>query len=143
MDSKGQMSAYFIFATLLVIIIMGSLVTIISDRMETVTTTEELGNARMIAENVAEAVNKVYAGGNGHSLTITLPADINDQDYTVNVNSNGVFIEINGNTGKAYIAAKRITVDTPDGQMHNGQNYKITNVKNPSTEEYWIEITPA
>lgn len=140
MDSRGQLSADLIFATLLIIIIMGSLVTIIADRMETVTTTEELGNARMIAENVAEAVNKVYAGGNGHSLTITLPADINGQDYTVDVNANGVFVTINGKTGKAYTAAKRITLASP---MVNGQNYTITNVKNKNTEEYWIVITSA
>ena len=143
MDSQGQLSADLIFATLLIIIIMGSLVTIIADRMETVTTTEELGNARMIAENVAEAVNKVYAGGNGHSLIITLPADINGQNYNVTVSQNGVLININGKTGKAYTAAKRITVNTGDGLMHNGQSYNLTNVKKMDTEEYEIVITSA
>lgn len=147
MDSKGQMSADLIFATLLIIIIMGSLVTIIADRMETVETTEELGNARMIAENVAEAVNKVYAGGNGHSVTITLPEDINDKNYSVTVNKDGVFVTIDGMKGKAYSAAKKVSnsfsLSNTNVVMQNNQSYTITNVKDPSTEEYWIVITSA
>lgn len=146
MDTRGQLSADLIFATLLIIIIMGSLVTIIADRMETVETTEELGNARMVAENVAEAVNKVYAGGNGHSVTITLPEDINGKNYSVTVNKDGVFVTIDGKKGKAYIAAKKVSnsLGGSDGVvMQNGQNYTITNVKDPSTEEYWIVITSA
>lgn len=134
------MTAELIFATLLILVIAGSILTVINDRMDTVQITEEMGKARMQAENVAEAVNKVYAGGEGHSVTISLPQNISDQDYTISIGSDGVKIQIDGMTGKAYAAPKKVLVDTSDNLMHSNQNYTITNVKE-SDGYHWIVIT--
>ena len=58
----------------------------------------------------------------------------------------GVFVTINGKTGKAYTAAKRVCnspFNAANVVMQNNQSYTITNVKHPTSEEYWIVITSA
>jgi hypothetical protein len=145
MDSRGIVTVDLIFATLLIIIVAGSIITIASDRMDTASQTEELGKARITSENVAEAVNKVYSGGTGHSVTIKLP-DITDKNYYITVNSSGVYVTLDGMIGKAYIAPKKISgsnlLQETQITMHNGASYTIKNV-NGSNGYNWIVITPA
>lgn len=144
MDSRGVMTVDLIFATLLIIILAGSIITVISDRMDTASQTEELGKARMIAENVAEAINKVYSGGTGHLQTISLSNNITNKNYYINVNSSGVYVTIDGMTGKAYTAPQKISasylLDETQITMHNGANYTIKSV-NSSDGYNWIVIT--
>jgi uncharacterized membrane protein YraQ (UPF0718 family) len=144
MDDRGILSADFIFATLLIVIVIGSLVTIIADRMNTASQTEELGKSRMTAESVAEAINKVYSGGTGHSATINLPSNIADKNYDIKVNSTGVYILIDGMIGKAYIVPKGISnsysLSNSNVIMQNGHNYYIKNV-NDSSRHNWVVIT--
>jgi len=146
MDSRGIVTVDLIFATLLIIIVAGSIITIASGRMDTASQTEELGKARITSENIAEAVNKVYSGGTGHSATINLPDTINDKNYYITVNSSGVYVKVDGMIGKAYIAPKKISgsnsLQETQITMHNGANYTIKNV-NGSDGYSWIMITPA
>ena len=144
MDNQGVMTVDLIFATLLIIIIAGSIVTVISDRMNDVSQAEELTKARMTADNLAEAVNKVYSGGTGHSVTVKLPENITDKKYYVKVNSSGVYVIIEGMIGKAYVVPKKISnsyslQETPV-LMQGGATYEITNV-NGSSGYNWIVIT--
>ena len=144
MDNQGIMTVDLIFATLLIIIIAGSIITVISDRMNGVSQAEELTKARMTADNIAEAVNKVYSGGTGHSVNVNLPENITDKKYYVNVNSSGVYVIIDGMIGKAYVVPKKISnsyslQETPV-LMHGGATYEITNV-NGSNGYNWIVIT--
>ena len=146
MDSRGVMTVDLIFATLLIIILAGSIITVISDRMDTASQTEELGKARMMAESVAEAINQVYSSGTGHSQLISLPSNITNKNYYINVNSSGVYVTIDGMTGKAYIAPQKISTSYSLHEthiiMHNGASYIITNV-NGSDGYNWIVITPS
>lgn len=144
MDSRGVMTVDLIFATFLIIVVAGSIITIASDRIDTVSETGKVGNARMTAENIAGAINKVYSGGNGHSMTISLPADITGKKYYINVNSSGVYVNVDGMIGKAHITPKRISgsnlLHETQIIMHNGANYTIKNV-NGSDGCSWILIT--
>lgn len=143
MDSRGIVAVDLIFATLLIIILAGSIITVISDRMDTVSQTEELGKARMTAENVAEAINKVYSGGTGHSASISLPDNIKDKKYYIKIDSSGVYVTVDGMIGKANIAPTKFSSSYPlhEAQiiMHNGANYTIENL-NDSDGYNWILI---
>ena len=144
MDNQGIMTVDLIFATLLIIIVAGSIITVVSDRMDTASQTEELTKARMTADNVAEAINKVYSGGTGHSMTVNLPDNITDKNYYINVNSSGVYVTIGGMIGKAYITPKKFSdsyfLREAPITMYNGENYTIKNV-NGSDGHNWIVIT--
>ena len=144
MDNHGIMTVDLIFATLLITIIAGSIITVVSDRMDTVSQTEELAKARMTADNVAEAINKVYSGGTGHWVNISLPTNITDESYYINVNSSGVYVTIDGMIGKSYITPKKFSdsylLDESQITMHNGATYTIKNV-NGSDGHNWIVIT--
>lgn len=144
MDDHGIMTVDLIFATLLVIVIAGSLITVVSDRMDAASQIEKVSKARMTADNVAEAINKVYSGGTGHSTTISLPSNITDKEYYINVNSSGIYVTVDGMIGKSYITPKKISnsyqLDESQINMHCGSTYTIQNV-NGSDGYNWIVIT--
>jgi len=146
MDNQGIMTVDLIFATLLIVILIGSIITIISERMDASSQIEELGKARITAENVAEVINNVYSGGSGHSATINLPDNIAGKDYYLNVNSSGVYITVDGMIGKACIAPKKFSASNSLREtqiiIHNGKGYTIKNV-NGSDGYEWIVITPS
>lgn len=144
MENRGVMTVDLIFATLLIIVIAGSIITVVSDRTNSVSQTEELSKARMTADNVAEAINKVYSGGTGHSANISLPENITNKEYCVNVNSSGVYVKIGGMIGQAHIIPKKVSnsylLDESEINMQCGSTYSIKNV-NGSDGYNWIVIT--
>lgn len=144
MDSRGIITIDLIFASLIILIIISGILSVVSLRMDTVSSTDELGNGRMIAENVAEAINKVYNGGNGHSVTINLPASISNKNYDIKVNSSGIFLLIGGMVGKSSINPKKISYSDKLIEntvlMHCNHNYIIKNVKD-SDGNSWIVIS--
>lgn len=144
MDSRGIITSDLIFASILILVVIGSIASIITERTDAVSKTEETGKARMVAENVAEVINKVYSGGNGHSANICLPANITDKNYEIKVNSSGVFVLIDGMIGKAYIAPKKFSNNELFKEtnicMHNNENYLIKNVADANGNN-WIVIT--
>ena len=143
MDNRGVITIDLIFATLLIFIIAGSIITVISDRMDTASQTGELSKARMAADSVAEAINKAYSDGTGHSVTISLPDNITDKSYFINVNSSGVYVTIDGMVGKSYVTPKKFsdsyTLDESQIKMYNGTTHTIKNV-NGSDGYNWIVI---
>ena len=144
MDNRGVMAVDLIFATLLIIIVAGSIITVVSDRIDTASQAEELSKARMTANNIAEAINKVYSSGTGHSVNISLPNNITDKEYYINVNSSGAYVTIGGMIGKAYITPKKISnsyqLHESKITMHSSSRYLIRNV-NGSDGYNWIVIT--
>ena len=144
MDNQGVMAIELLFAMLLIIIVAGSIITIASERADTASQTEELSKARMTADNVAEAINKVYSSGTGHSINISLPDNITDKEYYIDVNSSGVYVKIEGMIGKTYITPKKISksyhLDESKITMYSGSTYTIRNV-NGSDGYNWIVIT--
>ncbi|MBI5680911.1 MAG: hypothetical protein HZC47_08465 [Methanobacterium sp.] len=144
MDSRGIITSDLIFASILILMVIGSILTIITERLDAVSKTEETGKARMIAENVAEIINNVYSGGNGHSANISLPANITDKNYEIKINSSGVFVLIDGMIGKAYVAPNKFSSSDLFKEtsicMHNNRKYLIKNVADEDGNN-WIIIT--
>lgn len=144
MDSYGAVTVDLIFATLIILIVAVGVIAIASERTDAAEEAE-FGTARMLAENVAEAINKVYAGGSGHMTNITLPCSIgNRTNYNITVNSSGVYIRIDGKIGKAYIAPKGISKNpiiptNINVTMLPGNTYTIRNVYYDHSN--WIVIT--
>ena len=97
------------------------------------------------AENVAEAINKVYSGGTGHEITVSLPQNINGKDYNIIVNSTGVYISIDGMMGKAYTVPKGISnsysLTNSKVIMQNNKQYVLKNI-NDSSGSNWVVIIP-
>ena len=144
MDRRGIISVELIFASIIILIIIAGIISVISERMDAVASTDELGKARMTAESVAEAINKVYSGGNGQSITFYMPANISDESYYIKVNSSGVFIIIDGTIGKSYINPRKISYSDRliEGNVYMNRNrcYLIKNV-NDSAGNSWIVIS--
>lgn len=143
MDSRGIIASDLIFASILILMVIGSILTIVTERVDAVSKTEETGKARIIAENIAEAINKVYSGGNGHSANISLPANITDKNYEIKVNSSGVFVLIDGMIGKAHVAPKKFSnndlFEEKNIYMHNNRKYSLKNVVDAHGNS-WIVI---
>lgn len=108
-DYKGIISTDFILSSLIISIIVCSVISVIEERMNTVSSTEELSTGRITLEYVGEAINKVYSGGNGHSTVISLQPKINNKSYKIKVNSTGIFMIIGGMIGRSYINPKKIS----------------------------------
>lgn len=126
---RGSMSVDLTFATLVMLLMLTSLTGLIDDRMHGADDAKELGNARMIIENVAETVDSVYAGGSGHSAVITLPPSVNGKNYMVTLKSSGAFIDVGGLRGKACMVPKAIAGANSEFEMHPQRTYNISNVK--------------
>ncbi len=97
----------------------------------------------MLAENIAETVNKVYTGGNGHSITFNMPENINRKNYEATVNSTGAYVKIDGMIGKSFTAPHKISssseLKNEKVTLLKGQNYTIKNVED-SDGYNWIVI---
>ncbi|MBV1766921.1 MAG: hypothetical protein KUA29_01220, partial [Methanobacterium sp.] len=88
-DNQGVATVDLLFATLIAMIIIGSLISIIGGETDR-SSTAELGRARMVGERVATTINTVYTNGRGYSANITIPSDM---DITVDVTTNG-FVQV-------------------------------------------------
>jgi hypothetical protein len=73
-----------------VIIVIGGMTTFVSSEMDK-TQTGNLGQARILGEKIATAINTVYNNGNGYSVNLTIP-----------MNSN-ITASVNNTTGKVDI----------------------------------------
>lgn len=145
MDRRGIITTDLIFASIIILVIVSSIISLASERIDAASSTDELGNARMTAESVAEAINKAYSGGNGHRVTLSLPANISDRSYVIRVNSSGVFVLIDGKTGKSFINPKKISrrrdrLRQSTVSMRGNRSYIIENVKGPDRNS-WIVIS--
>lgn len=147
MDHQGTLSIDLLFTTFMVLIIIGYTSTLISDRFDTVDSSQELVEARSLAENIAGAINQAYAGGDGHTIKITMPAQINKNNYyIVIVNPSGVVVDLKGRKGLAYIIPEKISatetvLESSEVTLIPGKNYVIMN-KKEGKEDNWIVILP-
>ena len=121
-DNKGQASAELIFVTLIVLIIIGGIVTMINGEMDK-TQTGNIGNARMMGEKIAEAVNTVYINGNGYSIYIDTPQE-EDLKLTADINSTGYVTVFSGGEN---ISIKLVSRNVNNITMVNNQRYQIKN----------------
>lgn len=96
MDQQGYLSLEFIFTLLVMTVLVGTMVTLTSERMDRAMENEKLSEARFLVEYVASAINKVNSAGNGHEIRITMPPKVGNSSYLLWLNSSGVYIEFEG-----------------------------------------------
>ncbi|MBI4812850.1 MAG: hypothetical protein HY802_00210, partial [Methanobacterium sp.] len=89
MDQKGIATADLLFATLIAIVIMGSMVSTINNEMNK-SQSGDLGTIRVVGEKVAQTVNTVYTNGNGYNMNLTLTNVTNVSNYTIGVDNSEV-----------------------------------------------------
>lgn len=148
MDIKGTLSIDLLLATFMLLIVIGSTCELIMDRLDMVDESQELVEARTLAENVAGAIDQVYAAGDGHMIKIKMPASISkNSNYHVEVDSSGVLVDLRGRKGLAYIIPERISKDINQLQsstitLNPDEEYKIIN-KMDGNGNNWIVIYTA
>ncbi|MCE7698370.1 MAG: hypothetical protein K8E24_005880 [Methanobacterium paludis] len=123
LDNKGFASAELILVTLIVIIMIGGIVTMINGEMDK-TQTGSVGEARMMGEKIAEAVNTVYINGNGYSIYLDTSQE-NDLVFTADLNSTGYVTVFYGGQ---QIHIKMVPKNITDFTMVNNKRYQIKNV---------------
>ena len=145
MDEQGTVSVDLLFAAFIFLIILGYTSTLILDRFNTVDRSQELVEARSLAENIAGAINQAYAGGNGHVIKIRTPDRINNDDkYHVEVNSSGVLVVLEDRRGLAYIIPQKFSKTYDNLQsstiiLSPAKEYVIIN-KREGKGDNWIVI---
>lgn len=145
MDRKGSLSVDLLFATFILLIIIGYTSTLISDRYNMVNDSRELVEARSLAESIAGAIDQVYAGGEGHTIKIKTPARINNYSYNVVVDSSGVLVKVGNRRGLAYLVPKKFSSDPTSLKSSTitllpGKEYFVMN-KREGNGENWIVIS--
>jgi hypothetical protein len=134
-DNKGQVSAEFIFITLIVIIVIGGFVSLIGSNQDK-TLTGNIGGATVLGEKIAETVNTVYINGNGYSIDLdlrTLNQTLSSSNTTfifnaTITNTTGVGV-VTVNTGGSTANVNLIPTKFSGNQTFtNNKVYHITNV---------------
>ncbi|MCE5214540.1 MAG: hypothetical protein LLF83_07475 [Methanobacterium sp.] len=139
------MSVDFIFATFMVLIMVGVMSNLVSDRFNMVDESKELIDSRSLAESIAGSINQVYAGGNGHYIKISTPPEIGkNSNYCIMVNSSGVLVRLEGRRGMAYMIPELISNSPTSLKSSNiilfpARDYIILN-KQDGNGENWIVI---
>lgn len=128
MDEHGFATAELIFVTLIVLLILMGMMSLVSNEMDK-TQVGNIGQARMLGENVAEAINTVYANGPGYSIRLNIPNNLNVKISINNsTDSAVVYILNNQNTTVNQMTIKLIPSNLQDKTLYSGSNYTIKNV---------------
>lgn len=127
MDQRGQLSVDLLFATLIILIIIASITSLVSSGILTANNAG-LSQAKVIADDVANAINTNLNDGDGHYTQLSLP-NIN-QAYTVTINGNMVVVSYNGLNATSKIMTNNVvTAGTSNSPvLQNGSTYNISNV---------------
>jgi len=140
MDHNGWVTIEFMLVTAIILLTIPSIISIIEVRMDAVESTHELVDGRILAETIAESVEAVYYGGEGHYIMIEMPPDINHKTYIIIINSNGVFLKLNHMMGVAFITHLKIANNSSKEYisifMHPNKTYRISNVKDEHGYNY-------
>jgi hypothetical protein len=131
MDEKGWVTLDFLATLIIVFLTIQSIVAIVSERIETVNSIEDSGEAKILVENIAETLETVYTNGEGYYTIYKMPPTISGELYTIDVNSREVLIKFNGKTGCAHLTSMKISnsiyYDSQSVQMNGNQAYNISN----------------
>jgi len=137
-NEDGWVSIDIIMAFLIILLITPSIIVIIEERINTTNHTQEITEAKILTENIAERIEKVYCGGNGCSILYKTPLKIGDKSYRIHVNSSGVFIKFSEKMGSAYICPIKVSNDPRFGfyvLMEANKTYNISHIKNEFNQD--------
>ncbi len=137
-NEHGWASIDFIAAFLIILVTIPGIIAIIEERVDTANRVQEIAEAKVLSENIAERIEMVYSGGNGCSITYKMPLKIANKPYKVHVNSSGVFIKFNGKMGSAFISPVKISNNPRydyNALMEANKTYNISNIKNEFNQD--------
>ncbi|MCE5214742.1 MAG: hypothetical protein LLF83_08505 [Methanobacterium sp.] len=121
LDERGQGSVEFIFVTLIVFMIIGGLVSIVSNETNQAQT-GDVAQTRMTAEKMAEIINTVYINGVGYTISLTVP---NDMIVYVNNPTIG-YLTVYSITANKNITVKLIPKNVQTTTLNTGNIYNVT-----------------
>jgi hypothetical protein len=137
-NEHGWASIDFIVAFLIILVTIPSVIAIIEERVDTANRVQEITEAKVLSENIAERIDMVYSGGNGCSITYKMPSTVANKSYKVHVNSSGVFIKFNNKMGSAFISPLKISNNPRYDYnvcMEADKTYNISNIKNEFNQD--------
>lgn len=140
-DQKATLNIDFVISMFLLLVIMGSVLSIAVERFEVVQKADEAVQTRSISEKVALTIEEVYSGGEGHEIKIEMPPDIKGSYYEVKVNQSGVLVQVGGYSGYSYSFFKKIfnyEMNQPEVTMQPNRNYTLRNVKEAKSNKVII-----
>lgn len=145
MDNQGILSIDLLLTTFVLLLIITSTCELIYERFDMLEESQELVEARSLAEKVAGPIDQVYAAGDGHSIKIKMPAQIGkDSNYKVIVDSSGVLVDLEGRLGLAYIIPEKFSASSDKLEsstitLYPNKDYVIINKKKKNGDN-WIVI---
>lgn len=137
-NEHGWASIDLIAAFLIILVTIPSIIAIIEERVDTAYRVQEITEAKLLSENIAERIEMVYSGGNGCSITYKMPSTIVNNPYKVHVNSSGVFIKFDNKMGSAFISPVKISNNPRYDYnviMEANRTYNISNIKNEFNQD--------
>jgi C4-type Zn-finger protein len=135
MDNNGWLSTDFMIASVIIILTIPGIISIIEDRINTVNSFQEMIEAKILAENIAETIDMVYSGGSGCSIIFRMPPTISNKKYFLKINSSGVYIKLKGKMAYAYIPNLDISMNE---NIQANNVYNISNIQNTSNNKHII-----
>jgi hypothetical protein len=141
-DNRGWLSMDLFAATLIVLMTITSMVAITGDRLVTVNSFQEISNAKILAENLAQRIESVYSGRAGYETTYKMPSNISNSPYLIIVDNSGVYVTLNGKMGYSHLIPMKIAYGSYYGSgravLRPDESYKITNIKDQYQMTYII-----
>ena len=92
METKGTLNIEIIITLMILLTIFSMIISITSHTITINDATQNRKESRIIAEEVANIINKCYTTGDGYSKNYTLPETIHQETYIVKINQTGVHI---------------------------------------------------
>ncbi len=135
MDDNAWVSVDFMVASFILILTIPGIIAIVEDRVSTANSIQEMSEAKVLAENMAETIEMVYSGGEGCSIIYKMPKNISDKKFNIKINSSGVYIKFKSKIACAYIAPIQIY---PDTNIDPNKTYNISNMRNKRNKTYII-----
>lgn len=127
LDDKGFASAEFIFVTLIVLVLIGGLVTLVSNETHQAQT-GDIGKARIAGEEIAEAINTAYINGNGYSVDINFPSDFSFTANITSISSEWYVVVFPGIQPGSNVTIKVIAKNFKSNYtINSNQRYRIIN----------------
>ena len=130
MDQGGQLTVDLLFATLIIIIAITSIVSITTTGIATANGSE-ISKAKVLSDDVARSVDTVISNGYGQYLVLELPGVSNTTttdfkyNYAIKVDNSGVTVVYMGkNIVSSIIPNNNLKSDQ---NMYPGEKYNISN----------------
>ncbi len=128
MEEKGIMTVDFILATIIALIILSGVLGFVNMGINTSKNAEQ-AKAKVVGDDLARNINKVFSNGNGDFLVYTLPNDFNYTVTVTDLNPNKrILVTYKNTTATIMTLTGNITFIPSVSTMLPGERYNITNV---------------